>query len=38
MKKLVENITLDQNVKNGIQKPIMGDVDFMTRDRVYECI
>ena len=35
VKKLVENVTVDQNVQNGTQKTVMGDADFMTRDRVY---
>ena len=38
VKKLVENVTIEQNVQNGTQQPIMGAGDFMTRDRVCECI
>ena len=38
MKKLVENVRVDQNVQNGKQKPVIGDGEFMTRDRVLECI
>ena len=38
VKKLVEKVTIDPNVENGKQRNQMGDGDFMTRDRVYECI
>ena len=37
-KNLVTNTWVDPNVENGIQKSVMGDGDFMTRDRVYQCI
>ena len=38
VKNLVKKTKVDQNVQNGIQNQLMGDDDFMTRDRVYECI
>ena len=36
VKGLVQGITIDAEVQNGNQKPVMGDMNFMTRDRVYE--
>ena len=38
VKKLVEKTSVDQNVQNGTQKIVAEEFDFMTRDRVYECI
>ena len=33
---LVEKTEIDENVQNGIQKMVVGDPDFMTRDKVYD--
>ena len=38
VKKLVENVTIDPSVQNGIQQNVIGYGDFMIRDRVYECM
>ena len=38
VKNLVTYTGVDPNVENGIQKSVKGDGDFMTRDRVYQCI
>ena len=38
VKRLVESVTIDPNVQNSVQKTVMGGGDFMTRDRVFECI
>ena len=38
VRKLVENVMIDQNVYNGTQKLVTQNADFMTRDNVYECI
>ena len=38
VKNLVKNVGVDEQVENGTQKLVSDEVDFMTRDKVYECI